>query len=123
MDEGEFIPHECESFPRGFPAFLVSKFMGESIGILHYIYLLRSSVEYCSDTDPLASEIVVYQGFKAGGSRFAPLSHSMIGEVIVWSGFRSISASRYVMISHFITAEDSILFGIVLHDSGGYREL
>jgi hypothetical protein len=57
--------------------------MGELKGVLHYIYLLQSSIEYCSYTNPLTSEVVVYRGFQSGGLRLTPLYYSMIGEVIV----------------------------------------
>jgi hypothetical protein len=102
-------------FLRCFPVVLVSKFMGELNGILHYIYLLQSSIEYCSRIDPLTSKVVVYRGLKTGGLRLAPLYYSMIDEVIVWPSFTSTSKSRDVVIENFIEDEDSILFEIVLH--------
>jgi hypothetical protein len=102
-------------FLNCFPIVLVSKFTSELKGILHYIYLLQSSIEYCAHTHPLTSDIVVYRGCKTGGLRLAPLYYSMIKEVIVWSSFTSTSISRDIVIETFIEDEDSILFEIELH--------
>jgi hypothetical protein len=89
--------------------------MKELKGILDYIYLLQSSIEYCSHTRPLTSDLIVYRGIKVGGSQFIPLYQSMIGEVIVWPSFTSTSTTREYVINQFITGSDSILFEILLH--------
>jgi hypothetical protein len=89
--------------------------MNELKGILHYIYLLQSSLEYCSHYYPLSKECVVYRGYRSGGVRLAPLYESMIDEVIVWSGFTSTSTNRAYVMRQFIKDEDSILFEIALH--------
>jgi hypothetical protein len=102
-------------FLRFFPISIVSKFMNELKGILHYIYLLQSSIEYSSHTRPLTSDLSVYRGIKVSGSQFIPLYQSMIGEVIVWPSFTSTSTNQQYVINHFITGSDSILFKILLH--------
>jgi hypothetical protein len=89
--------------------------MNELKGILHYIYLLQSSIEYCSQMNRFPSDIIVYRGLKSGGGKLIPLYHSMVGEKIVWSSFTSTSTNRDYVIENFITGEDSILFEIVLH--------
>jgi hypothetical protein len=98
-----------------FPISIVFKFMNESKGILHYIYLLQSSIEYCSHIHPLTSDLILYRAFKCGGVKLIPLYESMIEEVIVWSSFTSTSTDRDSVIEHFITGNDSILFEILLH--------
>jgi TPR repeat protein len=102
-------------FLRYFPIGIVSKFMKELGGILHYIYLLQSSIEYCSHHQPLSCDIIVYRGIPQQGKMLAPLCESMIGEVIVWPGFTSTSTDRNLVISRFINDEDSLLFEISLH--------
>jgi hypothetical protein len=102
-------------FLRCFPINIIGKFMNELKGILHYIYLLQSSLEYCSYHHPLSKDVIVYRGFQSGGKRLAPLYGSMINEVIVWSSFTSTSTNRAYVINHFIKNEDSILFEIALH--------
>jgi hypothetical protein len=89
--------------------------MNELKGILHYIYLLQSSLEYCSHHHPLSKDLLVYRGYKSGGGRLAPLYESMIDEVIVWSGFTSTSTNRVYVIHNFMKGKDSILFEIELH--------
>jgi hypothetical protein len=88
--------------------------MKELKGILHYIYLLQSSIESYSHIQPLPSNIIVYRGLRSGGGKLIPLYHSMIGEVIVWPSFASTSTDRDYVIERFITDEDSILFEILL---------
>jgi hypothetical protein len=102
-------------FLRCFPIKLVGKFVRELSGILHYIYLLQSSLEYCSRKDPLANATVVYRVISGNGSRLGSLYESMIDEVIVWPSFTSTSTDRAFVIAHFIKDEDSILFEIRLH--------
>jgi hypothetical protein len=102
-------------FLRCFPIKIVGKFMNELKGLLHYIYLLQSSIEYHSFHNPLSDDIIVYRGFASGGQQLAPLYESMIDEVIVWSGFTSTSTNRAYVIKKFLKDEDSILFEITLH--------
>jgi hypothetical protein len=102
-------------FLRCFPISIIGKFMKELGGILSYIYLLQSSIEYCSHNRPLVSDLIVYRGIRQRGKLLAPLYESMIGEVIVWPGFTSTSTNRSLVISRFITSEDSLLFEISLH--------
>jgi hypothetical protein len=102
-------------FLRSFPIVIVPKFMKEVGGILHYIYLLQSSIEYCSHRQPLSSDITVYRGIRTQGRMLAPLYESMIGEIIHWPGFTSTSKDPDVVKSTFINGEDSLLFKISLH--------
>jgi hypothetical protein len=76
-------------FLRRFPIKIIGKFMSELKGILHYIYLLQSSLKYCSHHHPLSHNLLVYRGFGSGGVRLAPLYESMIDEEIVWPSFRA----------------------------------
>jgi hypothetical protein len=94
---------------------LVGKFMGELKGLLYYIYLLQSSLEYSSHHLPLTEDLIVYRVISGDGSKLGPLYVSMIDEVIVWPSFTSTSTNRTFVIDHFITDEDSILFEIQLH--------
>jgi hypothetical protein len=102
-------------FLRCFPMRVVGKFMKELRGILHYIYLVQSSIEYCSHNHPLVSNMTVYRAIQQRGNMLVPLYESMIGEVIVWPGFTSTSTDRDFVISTFIHGEDSLLFEISLH--------
>jgi hypothetical protein len=89
--------------------------MNEFKCILHYIYLLQSSLNCYSHKHPLSEDVVVYRSLETGGRRFATLYESMIDEVIVWLGFTSTSLDRDYVINHFMKDEDSILFEIILH--------
>jgi hypothetical protein len=102
-------------FLRCFPIAIVSKFMKELGGIIRYIYLLQSSIEYCSHAKSLSSEMIVYRGIQHDVQILVPLYESMIGEMIVWPSFTSTSSERELVISNFITSEDSLLFEILLH--------
>jgi hypothetical protein len=102
-------------FLRCFPVKIVGKFMKELKPILHYIYLLQSSLEYYSYRCPLSEDMIVYRGILSGGQRLAPVYASMINEVIIWPGFTSTSRSRDVAHRDFIKDEDSMLFEIELH--------
>jgi hypothetical protein len=84
-------------------------------GILCYIYLLQSSIEYVSYASPLRSDLVVYRGISQGGVNLSLLYESMINDVVFWAGFTSTSTLRDHVIDHFITDEDSLLFEITLH--------
>jgi hypothetical protein len=64
-------------FLRCFPIKIVGKVLTELKGILHYIYLLQSSLNYRSYYHPLSDDLFVYRGFASGG-RLAPLYESMI---------------------------------------------
>jgi hypothetical protein len=101
-------------FLRCFPIKLVGKFVRELKSILHYIYLLQSSVEYSSHNDPLTDDLVVYRVINGDGERLGTLYESMIDEVIVWPSFTSTSINRTFVSKHFIKDEDSILFKIKL---------
>jgi hypothetical protein len=100
---------------RYFPIAIVNKFMKELDGILRYICLFQSSIEYCSHNQPLSSDIIVYRVIQQRGKMLAPLYESMIGDVIVWPGFTSTSIDRDLMISRFINEDNSLLFEISLH--------
>jgi hypothetical protein len=102
-------------FLRCFPSALIGKFMNELGGILRYIYLLQSSIEYFSHMQPLSSPMVVYRGISQPRKMLVPLYESMIGEVIVWPGFTSTSTDRDFVILQFIRKEESMLFEISLH--------
>jgi hypothetical protein len=94
---------------------MVGKFMRELDGILRYIYLLQSSIEYCSHFQPVSVDMIVYRGIEQQGKLFVPLYESMINRVIVWPSFTSTSTDRNVVISRLSTGEDSLLFEISLH--------
>jgi hypothetical protein len=81
-------------FLRRFPVEILDKFMGELRGILRYVHLLQSSIEYHSQNNPFVSDIISSRGLSSDGKRFAPLYESMIGEVIVWPGFTSTSTNK-----------------------------
>jgi hypothetical protein len=102
-------------FLRDFPIQIVGKFMKELRGILSYIYLLQSSIEYQSRTDPLPSDIVVYRGLRSDGLRLSSLYESMKGKLFVWRGFTSTSKNRQCVIDEFVKSEEGILFEIKLH--------
>jgi hypothetical protein len=89
--------------------------MNELKSILHYIYLLQSSIEYRSRIDPLTSNVTVYRGIQFDGTTLIPLDESTIEAVIVWPDFTSTSTNRDHVIDSFITRRDSILFVILLH--------
>jgi hypothetical protein len=102
-------------FLRCFPIRIIAQFMKEVGGILRYIYLLQSSIEYCSHMKPLVSNMTVYRGIQQHGKHLVPLYESMIGEVIVWPGFTSTSLDQDIVTDAFIIGEDSLLFEILLH--------
>jgi hypothetical protein len=89
--------------------------MKEVGGILRYIDLLQSFIEYSSYMKPLVSNTKVYRGIQQHGKQLVPLYKSMIGEVIVWPGFTSTSPVQNFVISRFIEGSDSLLFEIKLH--------
>jgi hypothetical protein len=76
---------------RYFPVRILSKFMKELGGMLRYVYLLQSSIHYCSHIQHFSSNFWVYRAVPTGGSELVNLYHSMIGEIIVWPGFTSTS--------------------------------
>jgi hypothetical protein len=102
-------------FLRSFPILIVSKFMRQLQGILRYIYLLQSSIEYISWTSPIDCDLTVYRGISQGFAELFMLYDSMIGKVIIWPGFTSTSTDKNHVIDHFITDADSALFKIELH--------
>jgi hypothetical protein len=108
-------------FLRCFPIELVCKFEKELGGILHFIYLLQSSIEYRSLNEPLSETVPVYRGMLSNGPELVGLYESMIGEVIVWRSFTSTSRNRELVIRRFIQKDDEgdcsdgILFEIELH--------
>jgi hypothetical protein len=63
----------------------------------------------------LSNDVIVDGGSRSGGERFTPLYELMIDEVIIWSGFRSISTDRDPVFKDFLNNEDSILFETVLY--------
>jgi hypothetical protein len=102
-------------FLRFFPVVRVNKFMKKLNGLLHYIYLLQSSIEYCSHSQSLSSDVIVSRGIRQHGRMLTALYDSMVGEVIVWPGFTSTSTNRDLEISKFIERSVSLLFEISLH--------
>jgi hypothetical protein len=102
-------------FLRCFPIQVLGKFMKELRGVLSYIYLLQSSIDYCSRIQPFTESLVVYRGLRSKGSELVPLYESMIGQVIVWPGFTSTSTNVEYVIRHFVRGPDGILFKINLH--------
>jgi hypothetical protein len=101
-------------FLHHFPISMVSKFLFELKGILNYIYLLQSSIEFVSHSEGFITDFVVYRGIKQA-SEAAPLYESMIGDVVVWRGFTSTSTNRDYVVHNFITDDECLLFEIVLH--------
>jgi hypothetical protein len=99
---------------RCFPISMVSKFMRELRGILYYIYLLQSSIDYYSHAKPIQENLVVYRGI-AGSASLGLLYETMIGDVVVWPGFTSTSIDCNSVLRSFIHNEDSVLFEIELH--------
>jgi hypothetical protein len=89
--------------------------MKEVGGILRYIYLLQSSIEYYAHMKPILSHMTVYRGIEQHGKHLVPLYESMIGDIIVWPAFTSTSSNRDFVISRFIQGSDSLLFEIKLH--------
>jgi hypothetical protein len=49
-------------FLRNFPIEVAGKFINELRGIMSYIYLLQSSIDYLAMQEPLEEEVVVYRG-------------------------------------------------------------
>jgi TPR repeat protein len=115
-------------FLRCFPFQFLRKFMKELQGVLSYIYLLQSSIDYYSQFQPLAENRIVYRGFSSDGPDLVPLYESLVGEVIIWRGFTSTSTDIDVVIERFVQNADGILFEIELHrgdvvaDIGCYSE-
>jgi hypothetical protein len=100
---------------RCFPVEFIGKVQKELEGTLSYIYLLQSSIESRSHTEPLSSDIIVWRGLPSKGSQLAALYESMIGEMIVWPGFTSTSRSLDYVIDHHRLCQDWIVFEIELH--------
>jgi hypothetical protein len=92
----------------------MSKFKIELRGILSYIYLLQSSIEYLWHTEPFEENVVVYRGITGNGD-LGSLYFSMIGDIIVWPGFTRTSRDRDYVLKAFIINEDCALFEIELH--------
>jgi hypothetical protein len=101
-------------FLRCFPISMVTKFMNELKGLLSYIYLLQSSIQYLSHKEPIHENLVVYRGIERGAN-LVLLYESLIGDVVVWPGFTSTSLDRDSGSSRFITGDDCVLFEIELH--------
>jgi hypothetical protein len=101
-------------FLRYFPISMVSKFMRELGGILSYIYLLQSSIEYHAHKAPIRENLVVYRGI-GDAADLVLLYQSMIEDVVVWPGFTSTSTDRNYVLDHFITDDHCMLFEIELH--------
>jgi hypothetical protein len=99
---------KMNQFLAHFPISLVSKYMRELQGFLHYIYLLQSSIEYHSHTNPIRENLIVHRGIQRTAA-FAQLYESMIGDIVVWPGFTSTSADRDYLLRYFVTGEDCIL--------------
>jgi hypothetical protein len=88
--------------------------MKELGGIPHCLDLIQSSIDYYSHIQPLLSDAMVEGGIRQHGRMLAPLYESMVGEVIICSGFTSTSADRNLMISRFIDGEHSLPFEMSL---------
>jgi hypothetical protein len=104
-------------FLRCFPIQFAGKFMKELGGILNYIYLLQSSIEFRSRSQELGENVVVYRGLQSDGPYIFSLYESMIGKVVVLPGFTSTSRSRDYVIDRFVKPlrGDGVLFEITLH--------
>jgi hypothetical protein len=94
---------------------VLGKLLKELGGILSYIYLLQSSIDYLSQVHPIESDITVYRGLSSDGHSLSELYDSMIGELIVWRGFTSTSRNFQYVINRFVRDDRGILFEIVLH--------
>jgi hypothetical protein len=97
-----------------FPNSIIDHFVNELHGILHYIYLIQSSIDFWSHYYPLMTDVVVYRRLKCDGGKLASLYISMIEEVIVWVGFTKASTQKDYVIECSIVGENSILFEIWL---------
>jgi hypothetical protein len=100
-------------FLRCFPISMVPKFQNELKGILRYIYLLQSSIQYHSNQRPLTEDLLVYRGLPV--AEFLPLYESLIEDVVIWPGFTSTSTDRNLVLHEFMNPEDGVLFEIELH--------
>jgi hypothetical protein len=112
---GHSLRENVNHFLHYFPNRIIGQFMNELRGILHYIYLLQSSLEYCSHHHPLPTDVVVYRSLTCDGGNLASVYESMIGEMIVWVEFTKASVCRDSEIEDLINGNDGILFEILLH--------
>jgi hypothetical protein len=102
-------------FLRSFPVKVLGKFMKELEGLLSYVYLLQSSIDYCAHRCPLVTDMTVYRGISSGGCKLAELFDSMIDKFVVFPSFTSTSTDRRIAIENFIGPGDGMLFEITLH--------
>jgi hypothetical protein len=102
-------------FLLGFPMPLLGKFLKELRGLLSYVYIIQSAIQWVSDLHPIVSECVVYRGLSFEGESLMPLYESLIGAAIVWPGFSSTSRDREMVIKVFIDNDSGILFEIKLN--------
>jgi hypothetical protein len=102
-------------FLRSFPIKVLGKFMKELKGLLSYIYLLQSSVDYCAYHWPLVRDITVFRGVSSDGCKLADMFESMIDKFVVLPSFTSTSIDRQIAIRNFVGTGDGILFEITLH--------
>jgi hypothetical protein len=93
---------------------MICDFMDELNGILSFIYLLQSSIQFRSCENPIRENVFVYRGV-GGASHLVMLYESMIESVVVWSEFTKASTDCDYVLNHLIRDEDWILFEIELH--------
>jgi hypothetical protein len=93
---------------RSFPIQILGKFMKELRGLLCCIYLLQSSINYCSRIQRFPGDRVVYRGIQSSGFELANLYDSMIG-------FTSTSTDCQYVLHRFVKKGDGILFEIIHH--------
>jgi hypothetical protein len=110
-------------FLRFFPIQLVGKFMKELRGLLSYIYLLQSSVDYSSRLTGNNKNRIVYRGFPSNGAATVALYQSLIGEVIIWPAFVSTSTDIACVFRCFVRSENGILFEIELHEGDAAADI
>jgi hypothetical protein len=99
---------------RNFPLAVLWKFMKEMRGILSYICLLQSSIDYCARKCPITDCCTVYRGLFSGAELLVPLYVSMIGDVLVCPAFMSTSRRLDCVVEAFLGPSDGLLFEISL---------
>jgi hypothetical protein len=102
-------------FLRAFPMDFIGNFVKELRGLLSYVYLLQSSIDYWSQLHPMDEDTVVYRGIPLIGPTLAVLYESVVGEIVLWRSFTSTSRRIEIAVHSFAKNRTGILFEIALH--------
>jgi hypothetical protein len=102
-------------FLRNFPLMAIRSSMDKLYGICAYVHLLQSSIHWFSRARPIVRVHRVYRGFVTGRNDLLQVYESIIGRVFVWPAFTSTSTDRDLVLRHFTTEDEGILFEIELH--------